>query len=536
MKALNALIFFVTVTSVIGQSLSYDWHYHVKGEDDVTILSSAVDREGNSILAGSYAESLILNDTVLTANSFSTSGFLLKLDPEGEMLWIRELKAAEFSDVDPYDILVLDNNDILITGSVFGEADMDPSAEELILDANSDDMMLARYNSDGELKYANNLFFGNNSEERVLSMDMGSNGVLYLAGYVDLTGTGNDDDPVLVQVLIGENEIEIGWTYYLDSDGRLDGINEVTVCDDQLLITGSFVGDVDFDAGEGERILSSGPSEHTFMAKLNLQGELLWAYNVGSPEENRDCVGRSIACDANGDIFITGEFYDNVDFDPGPGEVLAEGFIDSYLLKLNADGEFQWVSTYDNIRSRHVNLNSSGAAFVAGEEDGFITIDKYNAGGEEQSATGLFASSIFDVNLTDFNLVDDQEVYVAAEFSSSFLYNPQTQDSIVATDDRFDAVYVKLTENATTAISQINFQSPVEIFPNPVTDYMTLNFKEEVSKAHLYILDVGGRMVYDRALLDVGSVNIPFQFPSGQYYVRIDSGTGQYVQKIIKAN
>lgn len=537
MRALfTAFIFIVSVICSKGQSLSYDWHYHVKGEDNVTILSSAVDQEGNSILAGSFAESLILEDTTFTTEFFATDGFLIKLDPQGEMLWIRAFKAGEFSDVDPYDIMILDNNDILITGSVFGEADMDPSEEELILDADSDDMLVARYSADGELKYANNLFFGDGTEERVLSMDMDADGALYLGGYADLSGMGNDDDPVIVQTFPGENEIEIGWSYYLDSEGRLDGINEVTVCDDHLLITGSFMGDVDFDPGDGEWVLSSGPSEHTFMAKLSLQGELIWAYNIGSPEENQDSRGRSIACDANGDIYITGEFYDNVDFDPGPGEVLAEGFIDSYLLKLNTDGEFQWVSTYDNIRSRHVKLNSSGAAFVAGEEDGFVTIDKYSSDGEEQWMAGLDASSTFDVNLTDFSLVNDQEIYLAAEFSSSFMYNPQTQDSIVATNDRFDAVYVKLTENATTAISQINFHSPVEIFPNPVTDYITLNFKEEVSRAHLYISDVGGHIVFDRKIYDASSVNIPFQFPSGPYYVRIDSDTGQFVQKVVKAH
>ncbi len=537
MRALyTTFIIIASKFCVIGQSLSYDWHYHVKGEDDVTILSSAVDREGNSILAGSFAESLILEDTTLTTEFFATSGFLIKLDPEGKMLWMKEFRADEFSDVDPYDIMVLDNNDILITGSVFGEADMDPSEEEIILEADSDDMLVARYSADGEVKYANNLFFGDGTEERVLSMDMDANGAIYLGGYADLTGMGNDDDPVLVQIFPGENEIEIGWSYYLDSEGRLDGINEVTVCDDHLLITGSFMGEVDFDPGDGEWILSSGPSEHIFIAKLSLQGELIWAYNIGSPEENQDSRGRSIACDANGDIYITGEFYDNVDFDPGPGEVLTEGFIDSYLLKLNTDGEFQWVSTYDNIRSRHVKLNSSGDAFVAGEEDGFVTIDKYSPDGEEQWMAGLDATSNFEVNLTDFNLVNDQDMYVAAEFSSSFMYNPQTQDSIIATANRFDAVYVKLTENTTTATSQINFQSPVEIFPNPVTDYITLNFKEEVSRAQLYISDVGGRIVYDRVLFDTSSVNIPFQFPSGQYYVRIDSGTGQYVQKIIKAN
>ncbi len=537
MRALySTIILLLTVTCSTGQSLSYDWHYHVKGEDDVTILSSAVDQEGNSILAGSFAESLILEDTTLTTEFLATSGFLMKLNSDGEMLWFKEFRADDFSDVDPYDIMVLDDNDILITGSVFGEADMDPSEEELILDADSDDIMIARYSSEGDLVYANNLIFGDGTQERVLSMDRDANGAVYLAGFADLSVTGNDDDPVVAQIFPGEDNIQIGWTYYLDSEGRLDEINEVTVCDDHLLITGSFMGDVDFDPGDGEWILSSGPSEHTFMAKLSLQGELIWAYNIGSPEENQDSRGRSIACDANGDIYITGEFYDNVDFDPGPGQAFAEGFIDAYLLKLNTDGEFQWVSTYDNIRSRHVKINSNGEAFVAGEERGFLTIDKYNAEGEAQWNTGLFASSIFNLNLTDFNLVNDKNVYVAAEFSESFMYNPDTQDSVIATDDAYDAVYVKLTENATTAISQINYLSPLEVFPNPVTDHIILNFKEKVSRAQLYISNLGGQIVYDRSLSDVSSVNIPFHFPSGQYYVRIDLDKGQYVQKIIKAN
>jgi hypothetical protein len=58
----------------------------------------------------------------------------------------------------------------------------------------------------------------------------------------------------------------------------------------------------------------------------------------------------SSASDPANNLYLAGYFYDTVDFDPGPGVVqrTSMGQIDSYLLKLDRDGQFQWVQVIAN--------------------------------------------------------------------------------------------------------------------------------------------------------------------------------------------
>jgi hypothetical protein len=78
---------------------------------------------------------------------------------------------------------------------------------------------------------------------------------------------------------------------------------------------------------------------------------LVWAKAIGSlnPE-----VGASIAYDPEGSgvIYITGNFYATVDFDPGVGvfEMTTASwppyfYPDMFILKLNTFGDFMWAKS-----------------------------------------------------------------------------------------------------------------------------------------------------------------------------------------------
>ena len=82
--------------------------------------------------------------------------------------------------------------------------------------------------------------------------------------------------------------------------------------------------------------------------------------------------------DAGGNIYVTGYFKGAVDFDPGAGVVerankLNEGDnFDSYVLKLDSQGSFQWVQTIDlwTERStwwRSVAASVDGSVYMMGD-------------------------------------------------------------------------------------------------------------------------------------------------------------------------
>ena len=76
-----------------------------------------------------------------------------------------------------------------------------------------------------------------------------------------------------------------------------------------------------------------------FLAKFNFAGTFQWVRGWGGTYED---VGMEVYASGLNDIFITGYYYDTVDFDPGPDvdEHTSIGQRDIFLSKFTPDGEW----------------------------------------------------------------------------------------------------------------------------------------------------------------------------------------------------
>ncbi len=75
--------------------------------------------------------------------------------------------------------------------------------------------------------------------------------------------------------------------------------------------------------------------------------------------------------DASGNIYLTGMFYGTVDFDRGPGTAFASsnGDADTFLVKLDNDGNFVWVRSFGASQAEvpfSLTVDDSGNAVVTG--------------------------------------------------------------------------------------------------------------------------------------------------------------------------
>lgn len=120
-----------------------------------------------------------------------------------------------------------------------------------------------------------------------------------------------------------------------------------------IYTTGNFHGTVDFDPGPDVYNLTTTGGFDSFIQKLDANGNLLWVKQieettvVGTYNNSRS-RGMSIAVDALGNVYTSGDFQGITDFDPSSSvySMTSNGYKDAYILKLNTNGEFLWAKQF----------------------------------------------------------------------------------------------------------------------------------------------------------------------------------------------
>ena len=112
-----------------------------------------------------------------------------------------------------------------------------------------------------------------------------------------------------------------------------------------VFVTGELRGTADFDPGPGTTTLTSNGDRDLFVARYAAStGSFDWAFGVGGSSDDE---GNGIAVDGAGSVFVTGDFDDTVDFDPGPGTttLTSNGDGDIFVARYDAaTGSLDWVS------------------------------------------------------------------------------------------------------------------------------------------------------------------------------------------------
>jgi hypothetical protein len=114
-------------------------------------------------------------------------------------------------------------------------------------------------------------------------------------------------------------------------------------------VTGLFDGAVDFDPahpGTDGVQRSKNNAQNTFVAKYAADGAFLWAERMGGDGSSGPTdLGKALAVDASGNVYVVGSFSNNADFG---SFTLTSAAGDGFVAKLNASGNFQWVQPYTN--------------------------------------------------------------------------------------------------------------------------------------------------------------------------------------------
>ncbi len=168
------------------------------------------------------------------------------------------------------------------------------------------------------------------------------------------------------------------WAKRMGGTGNDQGRAIVVDGAGNVYTTGYFEGTVDFDPGPGIFNLTSAGSADIFISKLDAEGNFLWAKRIGGMGDD---IATAIAVDGAGNVYITGFFYDFLEFDLSSGGTLtitSAGEADIFISKLNAAGNFVWIEGIrgvGNNRSNAIAVDGVGNVYTTGEFWGTADFD-----------------------------------------------------------------------------------------------------------------------------------------------------------------
>lgn len=90
------------------------------------------------------------------------------------------------------------------------------------------------------------------------------------------------------------------------------------------------------------------------------------------------------------------------------------------------------------------------------------------------------------------------------------------------------------TDSTMTALDKNNSGS-IEVYPNPFSDDLTINFRDPQNRIFIGLFDVTGKCVYENTLGSENSMTIPLpQLNPGMYYLKMTSGNTMFIKKLVK--
>ncbi len=387
MKKFTLLFFSLSVISICNAQSKYNWAKHAISDGGVLPVATAVDAAGNVYTAGTFTDETNFDPS--GTQTFTPIGeddiYLTKYDATGNLLWVRTIGDTPSEDLEGMALDALGN--VYITGNFQGTLDFDPGPDAHPLTAtnwsNSNfNPFIVKLDTDGEYVWAKS-FTGGSVESNAIAVDAAGN--VYTTGFL---GTEIDMDPGVGVYNLGALNNNSLFISKLNTDGDfvwakdvLNGGTGYAIAVDALgnvYTSGTLGGTADFDPGPGNTTLT-GHGDNTFFLKLDASGDFVWAKQLSGP--SNFTIPSAIAVDASGALYATGYFDDAIDFDfvtTGIQTLHSAGGIDSYIVKLDALGNFVWATHIGDAADDYgadIQVDAAGNVYATGNFDGIVSID-----------------------------------------------------------------------------------------------------------------------------------------------------------------
>ena len=478
------LFFFFWGDLPTASAQQYEWAGKFGGSGFEFGNAVALDQHGNVYVTGIFTDTVDFDPGPGEAKIFpgDNNRYIVKLDAAGNYVWAKHMGgiSPEFGDA----IKIDPNGNFYAIGNFRDTADFDPgSGFYQLFSEGSSDCFIQKLDSLGNLLWVKQT--GGVSDDGVFSLTLDhQNNILMTGRFRD---TVDFDPGPGTEILASTGYFDV-FIQKLDADGnhlwskRMGAIqgdfgNDIAV-DKQgnIFTTGGFRGHVDFDPNQDTSLLSSAfGSIDVFIQKLDAAGNFLWAKSIGA---NGTDWGVSLDTDSAGNVYVMGQFWGTVDFDPGPDTLYMTGNAlsgDIFILKLDGTGNLVWAQVLgpqSGLEGKHLKVDESGNVYLTGafwgtvdfdpgpasvninsEGDLDIFIQKIDTDGNFLWARGMGGTS----GDYGYSIVVDQgeNVFITGRFRDSVDFNLGASDEILVAEGAWDAFIAKYSPCSQTVATQI---------------------------------------------------------------------------------
>lgn len=258
-------------------------------------------------------------------------------------------------------VAVAPDGAIVVGGYFSGQVDFGAGA---VTASGGTDAFVAAYDANGALRWVK-AFGGDDpvEEEAVQAVAVDPQGNVYVTGLFnrvadfgggERTSAGRTDVFVAKYTAAGEHV----WSRSAGDKFKDHGHGIAVDSAGNVIVTGYFSGVVNLGGGTFE---GQGRAD-IFLVKYGTDGKHQWSFAYGDKDDD---LGRAVAVDWRGDVYLLGEY--NGELDLGGGALKSVGNSDVLVAKFDAAGAHQWSRSFGHA------FNDFGVG-IAADRDGGVAI------------------------------------------------------------------------------------------------------------------------------------------------------------------
>ena len=359
MTALGATDLFVTKLDASG---NFIWAKQVGSSASFALLTPhgmAVNPAGDIYMTGEYQYVYDFDPSADVYNLTPYGGpydqdvYVSKWNTSGDLEWVKSLGSTmqDFAG----GIALDSSGNVYTTGGFSGTAHFDPGTLTNVLSSTLDawgnsskDIFISKLDASGNYVWATAM--GGTSYEQGSAIAIAANGDIYSTGVFNDTtdfdpGVGTYQlipvgAPYLGNIYVSKLDAEgfFQWTDQLGGTGTNTLTSIAVDAYNNVYMSGIVSGTADFNPGAGVDSLATGDigNQDVFIWKLDGSGNFIWATKFGNTATDQSA---GMAINTNGNLYITGTYKGDVDFNPGAEVYSLSAFGggdagDAFILKL----------------------------------------------------------------------------------------------------------------------------------------------------------------------------------------------------------